>query len=68
MTFDDRAAAMFDGLALGIRYLALRNIVERNDRPDILAVGFEGINFLQACGDARRQPIVNRLHVTDLRA
>ena len=53
VAFDHRAAPTLNGRALGIAHGSLGDIAERNGWPDLLACGFQRLNFLQALADAR---------------
>ena len=66
VTFDYRAAAALNGLALGLADFPLRDIAERDHRPDILAAGFQRLNLFQASGNLCGEAIEYRLHIADL--
>ena len=68
VTFDHRTAAALNGLALGVADFPLRDIAERDHRPDILAAGFQRLNLFQAGANLCAEAIEYRLHIADLRA
>ena len=68
VTFNHRAAAALNGLALCVGNRAVFHIVKRNHRPDGFTFIFKGVNFRHAGGNAVAELVEHRLHVADLRA
>ena len=68
MTFNHRAAAAFNGLALCVGNRAVFHIRKRNYRPDGFAFVLKRVDFRHAGGNFVAELIKHRLHVADLRA